>query len=50
MTWDGDADTPNTVLGESYGINWEYVAGSSAIVVNGRRIEVGEPLPSRPSG
>jgi hypothetical protein len=49
VRWDGDADTANELLGESYGVDWEYADhGSSAIVVptqdGARRIEAGEPL------
>jgi hypothetical protein len=47
--WDGNADTANELLGESYGVDWCYAAkGSSAIVVptpdGPRRVEVGELL------
>jgi hypothetical protein len=49
VRWDGGADTANELLGESYGVDWEYAAqGSSAIVVptpdGPRRVEVGELL------
>jgi hypothetical protein len=32
VRWDGDPDTANTFIGESYGVDWEYFEkGSDAI-------------------
>jgi hypothetical protein len=47
--WDGDADTANRLLGESYGVDWwDAERGSSAVVFptpdGPRRVEVGELL------
>jgi hypothetical protein len=53
IRWDGNADTANELLGESYGVDWEYATkGSSAIVIptpdGPRRVEVGDRL--KPEG
>jgi hypothetical protein len=45
MKWNGSSDLANTLFGESYGVDWEYISKeSSDILVSGRLIKVGEEI------
>ncbi|WP_319583904.1 hypothetical protein [uncultured Pseudodesulfovibrio sp.] len=33
VIWDGNADTANTFIGEKYGSDWSYEAGSQRIII-----------------
>jgi hypothetical protein len=43
MTWNGSSDLANTLFGERYGVDWEYISQeTSDILVSGRIIKIGD--------
>jgi len=42
-TWNGSSQLANTLFGERYGIDWEYISKENTdILVNGRIIKFGD--------
>ena len=47
-TWNGSSQLANTLFGERYGIDWEYISKENTdIFVNGRIIKIGDLINKR---